>query len=130
LCEINQIIQRLGEPVIAVICNYFNIPKGRSFKTYVTFQELIDYKAQQQNRSADRIFKQYISFIDILQDKLKMYYPFISFEGIDLSWTTDQLMEYIVDAYFTRPICTINEIKSAREENNVEFLFQDIIKKM
>jgi len=128
--EIHFVSLRLGDPIIAVICNYFYIPKGRSFKTYVSFQELITYKAQQQHRSDDKVFKQYISFIDTLQDKLKLYYPFINFEGIDLSWTTDQLIEFVVDAYFTRPMCTVEEIVEAREKEDTDFLSEEIIRKL
>lgn len=128
--EIQFVSLRLGEPIIAVICDYFYIPKGRSFKTYVSFQELIAYKAQQQNRNDDTVFKQYISFIDTLQDRLKLYYPFINFEGIDLSWSTDQLIEFVVDAYFTRPVCTVEEIMQVREKEDTDFLSEKIIHKL
>lgn len=130
LHDVNIAINNICNPLMEVICRYFFIPKGRTFKTYVSFQELINYKCKQTDKDYETEFKYYIVFIDELKKRLAVYYPFINFDGIDLSWTTDQLKEYIVDAYFTRPVCNVEEIQKAREEKKCEFLSKETLYKL
>lgn len=113
--------------------------KGEKFKSYVTFQELIDYKTDKQTEWSIKYygiptcddentrFKRFISFIDELQYNLKFIYPFIDLEGVDLGWTTDKLVEYILDAYFTMPVVTIADIEKKRKEAKRESLADKIV---
>lgn len=95
--DIEKTISIFGQiklPILQTISNILNLSKGEKFKTYVTFQELIDYKTDKQNKwdvkysslkDDNKKFKRFVSFIDELQYKLRFIYPFIDLEGVDLS---------------------------------------------
>ena len=117
LQETLDIFDQIRQPIHQTISKILDLSKGERFKKQVTFQELIDYKTDKQNEwnaryygdSSDdnKKFQRFVSFVDELQFKLRFIYPFIDLEGVDLSWTTDKLAEYILDAYFTMPTITM-----------------------
>jgi hypothetical protein len=134
-----RIFDQIRQPIHETISNMLKLRKGEKFKSYVTFQELIDYKTDKQTEWSIKYygiptsddentrFKRFISFIDELQYNLKFIYPFIDLEGVDLSWTTDKLVEYILDAYFTMPVVTIADIEKKRKEAKRESLADKIV---
>lgn len=139
--KIVAIFNQLLLPVHQTISKILKLSKGEKFKTYVTFQELINYKTEQQSDwyayyygSGDdketTKFKRFISFIDELQYNLRFIYPFIDLEGVNLGWTTDQLTDYIFDAYFTMPQITVADIEKKRQEAGRESLADKIVEDM
>jgi hypothetical protein len=102
---------------------------GENFKKNVTFRELIDYKTDDQIRTNNETekFKRFVIFLDELQYQLKFVYPFIDLNGVDLGWTTNQLIDYIIDAYFTTPTITIQYVEKERAEQNKDILAEDIV---
>lgn len=132
---IASVLKNLKDPVIAIIRSVLNMSVGENFKRQVTFQELINYKIDDQNRFSrenkdNKKFAQYVGFIEELQAELKFIYPFIDLSEIDLSWTTNQLLDYILDAYFTIPSISVTKVQSIREQYNTESIAEDIVKNM
>jgi hypothetical protein len=131
--EIINVVKTMHEPIMKTISNILKLSKGEKFQPAVTFQELIDYKtdAQKWRDNIDNIkFKRFVSFIDELQYHLKILYPFINLEGMDLSWTTNQLIDFIMDAHYTRPSVTVEDIKKMRIDARRESLADSILLNM
>lgn len=130
LNRINYYLKPLKDPIINAIRDALDMRTGENFKMQVTFQELIDYKTNDKKRDDNEKFKRFVVFIDSVQTQLKFVYPFIDLSGVDLSWTTNQLIDYVLDAYFLMPTISIKEVKTARVESNTESIAENAIKNM
>jgi len=123
-------LKPLKDPIINAIRYALDMSTGENFKMYVSFQELIDYKTDWKRQGENEKFKRFVVFIDSVQTQLKFVYPFIDLSDIDLSWTTNQLVDYILDAYFSMPTISVKQVEKIRIESNSESIAEDIIRNM
>ncbi|MFW6008245.1 MAG: hypothetical protein ACOCP8_03170 [archaeon] len=89
--------------------------KGENFKKGISIRELIDYKNEKENE-AYRL-QLYVTAIDDIVNGIKQMYPYIDLTGIDLSWTTNEIVKYVEVAYNNPPIMTLNDIKKLVKKN-------------
>lgn len=80
--------------IIATACG---IGSG-NFKKRVPLHELINYKCENENMK----FKKYIGAVDFIKVYVNCLFPFIEIEGLDLSWTTEEIIKKIMDVYRTK----------------------------
>lgn len=86
-----------------------------NFKQNVTLAELINYKVDKRFiykssdiEDSDKIkFTIFVSAVDKIQNGIKAKFPFINPELIDLSWTTNEIINEILRIYNNIPTYTM-----------------------
>jgi hypothetical protein len=104
------------------------IPYGDNFKKKVPLHELINYKIDDLRYfKGDRDtlkFKTFVGACEKIINGVKEKYPFIDLTGIDVRWTTDEIVDMFHWMYANVPPFKIPEDKlkpfeeSTEEENN------------
>lgn len=85
-----------------------------TFKTKVTLQKLIDYKFERETE--EQKFKRFLSMADNIAENINIMYPFINLNGIDLSWTTEEIANKIFEIFEIAPEMNLENCPRLSEE--------------
>lgn len=113
-----------------IIRNACGMTSGQNYKKYVPLMELIDYKVNANSlrqRGEDKEtfrFKKFMEASDKIVELVASKWPFIDLEGMDLSWTSEQVVEQVVRMYATVPIRKLNEDEIPLYKDNSEEIKQ------
>lgn len=79
---------------------------GQNYKKYVPLMELINYKIDAGSvycgRNVDKNtlkFQKFVDTIDKFVVLVASQWPFIDMDGIDLTWTSEQIVEKVIEMY-------------------------------
>lgn len=96
----------------------FGLNSKEPFRRKVTFQKLIDYKFK--DETEEQKFKRFVTMADNIVENIKLMFPFINLDGIDLTWTTEELQNKIYEIFEQTPeMNLINCPRLSEEERKV-----------
>jgi hypothetical protein len=103
-------LEREIQRIIATACG----AEGGNFKKKIPLHELINYKCYKETEK----FKKYVGAVDFIKTYVNCLFPFIEIEGLDLSWTTNEIIDVIMEAYRTRQPAKL--VFPPKNEENVD----------
>lgn len=113
----------LTKELYHIIREACGIYRGENFKKGVPLHELINYKLDKRYFVGDKNslkFKIFVSACDVIIESIKMKYPFIDMTGIDVRWTTDEIVNLFYWMYYNVPVFTIPQDKLKPFEESTE----------
>lgn len=112
------------EETEGMIRNACDIPYGQNYKRYVPLMDLINYKIDAGSvygrRDMDKNtfkFQKFIDTIDTFVVLVASKWPFIDIDGIDLTWTSEQIVEKMVEMYGSVPVLKFDGIAPPYKDN-------------
>lgn len=78
-----------------------------NFKMNLTIKELLDMKKYNNTE----LLITYVSAIDNISDIMKIKYPYIDLTGIDLTWTTEDIVKFVKKVNLKLPIYKVEDFK-------------------
>lgn len=92
----------------------YGISSKEPFRQKVTFQKLIDYKFDKE--TDEQKFQRFVTMADAIVENVKLMFPFINLDGIDLSWTTEELQNKIYEIFESTPEMNLQNCPRLSEE--------------
>lgn len=88
--------------------------QGENFKRRLTLRELIDDKHER--KTVELRFEYYVGSVDMIVEWVKIKWPHIDLTGITLDWTSDQIIDLVMNALEKAPVLTLDDMKKMQEK--------------
>lgn len=92
----------------SIIRSIFKLPRGEKYMKKITLQQLIEHKTKIKGKEHKQ-FEYYVVFLDELSIKIQEYFPFINMDNVTLEWTSDQILNSIVNEFLKLPKVTLTK---------------------
>lgn len=85
---------------------------GVNYKKNIPLKELIERMAEKFRLTQDQIFALYVSAPQNIVEGIKKEIQFIDLNGMDLSWTAEEIIGVVMNIYNSIPTITLEDYKN------------------